>query len=111
MTDPLEARLREISEAYGRQIPERVHEVRETWGEVRERGNPTAAMSDLKRLVHSLKGGGRTFGYPELSDCARRLEESLTELAKAGPEPATVARLDELLDTLEQVVALDSLHI
>ena len=105
MGDPLQSRLQALSVGFGRRLPERVQKIRETWGEAQEGVGSEAALSDLKQMAHALKGAGRTFGYPEISDCARRLEESLPALAQTPPPPEAAAHLDALLGDLERIAA------
>jgi HPt (histidine-containing phosphotransfer) domain-containing protein len=42
-----------------------------------------AGFEALHRMVHSLTGSGKTFGFAALSDAARSLEDSLRPLADA----------------------------
>jgi chemotaxis protein histidine kinase CheA len=105
LTDPVETRLRELSAAYGRRILERVQAVRAGWSEVRRRGRAAPGASDLKRLLHSLKGTGRTFGYPQVSEGARQLEDALADLARAPQDAGAVERFDALLDELERIAS------
>jgi len=66
----------------------------------------TSARGDahelLARTAHSLAGAGGTFGFPDLSGRAARLEQALT--GGEGLEPATVrAALGELVAELKRV--------
>jgi HPt (histidine-containing phosphotransfer) domain-containing protein len=65
---------------------------------------PAAGSGDeLVRTAHSLAGGGGTFGFPELSECASDLETVLSE--ETGPDPAKVrAALDALVLELERIL-------
>jgi chemotaxis protein histidine kinase CheA len=104
VTDPLEARLQEISAAFSAQVPGRVREIRALWEGVKASGW-TGASTDLRRLVHSLKGGGRTFGHPAITDCARRIEEAMEEVGSVPQDPRAeaVRRLEALIGELERM--------
>lgn len=58
---------------------------------------------DLLQVAHSLAGGGGTFGYQRLSECASALETILT--ADDDPDAAVFhAALGALSSELERVV-------
>jgi HPt (histidine-containing phosphotransfer) domain-containing protein len=72
------------------------------------RGEDPAARGDghelLARAAHSLAGAGGTFGFPDLSRRAARLEQALT--GEGGAEPAAVrAALDDLVAELKRVTS------
>lgn len=55
------------------------------------------ALSTIRRLAHSLRGSGATYGYPEITDAALAVEE-------AEPD-ALQPLLKDLLRTMKQVAA------
>lgn len=58
----------------------------------------------LHRMVHSLTGSGKMFGFTLLSDMARNLEEYLKQLtqAKTAPDEKQRERIQVLLSKLHQ---------
>jgi diguanylate cyclase (GGDEF)-like protein len=58
-----------------------------------ERGVPESEAS-LRRIAHSLKGSGGTYGFPEISEAAARAEKAET--------PDLAARTKELIELLEK---------
>lgn len=42
--------------------------------------SPGDALPSLRRLAHALKGSGATFGFPEITDAARAVEDAPDEL-------------------------------
>ncbi len=59
--------------------------------------DPVGALATIRRLAHSLRGSGTTYGYPEITEAAMRVEEA---------EPEEVPPLlRELVRTMKGVVA------
>lgn len=94
--------MRELRALFARRLPERTAEIEAAWEEARRPGAPPAALGRFHRLVHSLAGSGAVFGYPLLTQAARRLEKRLRPLLlgqaplSAEAEEAAVALLAEL---------------
>lgn len=81
-------RHREIREQYLLLLPERLTALAQAVGDA----------TQMLRLAHSLVGSASTFGYQELADAARRLEQVLRALPAAGPEAA--GQLDPALSAV-----------
>lgn len=79
------ARHREIREQYLMLLPERLATLAQAAGDAAE----------MLRLAHSLVGSASTFGYLDLADAAKRLEQVLRALLTGAPEAA--GRLDSIL--------------
>ena len=56
---------------------------------------------ELRRLAHRLKGEGGSFGYPALTDAARRLEEAVTAQDQAKATSA-IDRLAVLVQAIRE---------
>lgn len=59
--------------------------------------DPGGALSTIRRLAHSLRGSGSTYGYPQITAAAEAVEE-------AEPEAVQPA-LRELLRVMKGVAA------
>lgn len=59
--------------------------------------DPAGALATIRRLAHSLRGSGSTYGYPQVTEAALAVEE-------AEPEDVP-ALLKHLLRTLKDVAA------
>lgn len=58
--------------------------------------DPAGALSTIRRLAHSLRGSGATYGYPQITEAATAVEDA---------EPEDVPPLvRELLKTMKAVV-------
>lgn len=96
--------LRDVRIRYLRQLPARVQRLEDGWRALDGESCSTVAER-LYNELHGLKGSGATFGFPEISEIARELEEMLGH----GGEPdetcrrhfgQRLARLRELADEL-----------
>ncbi len=59
--------------------------------------DPVGALATIRRLAHSLRGSGKTYGYPQITDAAIAVEEA---------EPEDVPPLlRDLLRTMKSVAA------
>ncbi|TRZ58257.1 MAG: hypothetical protein D4S02_12475 [Rhodocyclaceae bacterium] len=108
MADPadFQAKLRVLSDAYVAQLPDRLTQIEQAWGQLPRNEWDEASFEDLHRMVHSLTGSGKTFGLALLSDVARKLEEYLDALAQAKSVPGEEQRkrIQHLLNDLHQAI-------
>ena len=73
-------------------LNDRLNEIDSAW--------KTEAWEKMRSAVHQLKGAGGGYGYPQLTDAAKSLEDA----AKAADTEAAgliLSRLSELRDTIE----------
>jgi len=107
MADPadLQAKLKLLSESYAAQLPEKLKQIEQTWSRLPRVEWDEENFQTLHRMVHSLTGSGKTFGFSLLSDVARNLEEYLKKLAQAKKVPSEEQRkrIQVLLSELQQV--------
>lgn len=109
MVDPegLQEKLKVLSEAYTAQLPEKLGQVEQAWESLPRDVWDEEGFKTLHRMVHSLTGSGKTFGYAPLSEVARKLEKYLAQMAKAKAAPNLAQRrhTQALLRELHQVAA------
>jgi diguanylate cyclase (GGDEF)-like protein len=92
----------ELMQSYVAALPEKIFEIKKSWREARDeqwRGN---ASRELYRLVHQLAGSGTVFGFPEITEAARRAADCLSALNRARniAETDSIAESDKLLEQL-----------
>jgi CheY-like chemotaxis protein/nitrogen-specific signal transduction histidine kinase len=64
----------------------------------------SGASVELRRIAHQLVGSGSSYGFPEVTACARRCERAID----AGATPMVVAdRVADLLEVLDQATGLE----
>ena len=61
-------------------------------------------MFELKRVVHTLKGGARMAGIRAMGDLSHELE-TFMQLVEAGQVPADQAVFDALQASLDELIA------
>ncbi|MFZ5844372.1 MAG: diguanylate cyclase [Pseudomonadota bacterium] len=79
-----EQQLQEFREQFARQLPERCNVLSKIFA--RASVGDEAARAELQRALHSLVGAGGTFGFPQISQQARHLEQQVRD----GPLPAAL---------------------
>lgn len=107
MVDPaeLQAKLKALSDGYAAQLPEKLKQIDQAWGQLPTDNWDDEGFQTLHRMVHSLTGSGKTFGFSLLSDVSRSLEEYLKQIAQAKtvPDEEQRKRIQVLLSELHQV--------
>lgn len=78
----LQAKLKALNDAYAAQLPEKLKQLEQVWEQLPLDSWDEKGFETLHRMVHSLTGSGKTFGFTSLSDVARDLEEYLKQLAQ-----------------------------
>jgi HPt (histidine-containing phosphotransfer) domain-containing protein len=81
----------DLVEWFVSQIPERVEQLQESF----ERGS----LDELGTLAHQLKGAGGSYGFPQITESARRLEHQ----TKVSDVDEVRRGLDELVDLCNRV--------
>lgn len=90
MTDPadIQAQLKILSDAYAAQLPDKLKQIEQAWGHWPRGEWHEEGFQTLYRMVHSLTGSGKIFGFSALSDAARNLEEYLKQLSQVKTVPS-----------------------
>ncbi|MBI5923443.1 MAG: Hpt domain-containing protein [Betaproteobacteria bacterium] len=108
MTDlaDFEAKLKLLNAAYIADLPDRLQQIEQEWGQWPLDAWDDERFQTLHRMVHSLTGSGKTFGFALLSEVARTLEEYLKSLAQAKSVPGEEQRkrIKILLENLHQAI-------
>lgn len=114
MTEPsvvaeMAGKLKLLSAAYAAQLPERLAQIGQAWRLLPRGEWDQDGFETLHRMVHSLSGSGKVFGFALLGDAARQLEEYLDDIAglKIVPNEEQRQRIDVLLRQLQQAFAAD----
>lgn len=93
----------ELRRYFAGRLPDRLAEIGQARDAARAAGWAGEPFRTFHRLVHSLAGAGATFGFPEVSELARRLEVLLKTALREGKPPRD-AEVDDLLVRLGGVV-------
>jgi chemotaxis protein histidine kinase CheA len=93
-----------LRDAYAIELPQKLEQIERRGMNCRIKWDDEGFQS-LYRMVHSLSGSGRTFGFALLSAKARSLEETLQLLVHAKAIPSAEQRIgiQALLNELLQI--------
>jgi diguanylate cyclase (GGDEF)-like protein len=97
-----DATLRALAANYAAELPAKLAEIASMFRAACEGGPDAASLQLLHRQVHSLNGSAKTFGFPVVSDAARKFELALVPYftSPASLDRVAAADLRVLLDAL-----------
>ena len=98
-----DAGTEELRRYFAGRLPHRLDELEEACRAARDAGWWGTPLRTFHRLAHSLAGAGAIFGFPEVSDLARRLERLLKPVLENGA-PVQAREVEELLARLREAV-------
>ena len=96
----LQMQLQQLRDGFAEAIPEKMTEIEAIWAKVQKGwghggGVGSAEFQLLYRMAHSLVGNSGTFGFKDLSESARTLEQALADKAPQGKLQEAVQNLME----------------
>lgn len=97
-TNPtLQASMDALRRSFAGQLPARADTITQSWQAIRAGSGSMDIPRELLRLVHSLAGTSRTYGFPELGQAAKDIELKLQTTYDQGrlPGPDALPDLDE----------------
>ncbi len=86
LSDTIQARLRELAEAFVVELPGRMQEVTDGAAKVTEHGATRDDVEWLRDRTHRLAGSAATFGFHRVTACAKRLEHHLDQMIEQDLE-------------------------
>jgi diguanylate cyclase (GGDEF)-like protein len=90
--------MEDLRRLYRQSLPPRITALEAARKGIEDRA-PDARTS-AGRIAHVLRGSGGTYGFPEITEAARRFEET--------PEPECLPALEALIDVLRRVASGDT---
>jgi diguanylate cyclase (GGDEF)-like protein len=99
-----EATLRALAANYGAELPAKLAEMASMLRTACEGGADATGLQLLHRQIHSLNGSAKTFGFPAVSDAARKLELALAP-HRNSPSSLDHAVSSQLLTLLDALLA------
>lgn len=100
-TPGLQEKLRLLVESYAAKLPDKIDQIDQMWGQLQSERNEES-LQTLHRMVHSLTGSGKIFGFAELSRVARDLEEDLKGMVKSKT-PASEQQCIQIQQQIEEL--------
>ncbi len=88
-----------VRRSYQAKLPQELEELQRLVEQVRSQNGPADQIEEAHKIAHTLHGTAGTLGFPEVSEAAMRIEESLKPLVR-GVADATVdwQRVDVALE-------------
>ena len=86
-----------LRRAYGERLEEKIDGIEAGWQHFLGLGagaEKSESLSNQHRITHSLAGSGATFGFPLVSQCARRAEVALKAVMGQGGTPTPEQRVE-----------------
>ena len=110
LEDPIADVLAPLRPGYVKRLAEKTQRLRAYHDAFAEGRADLAMLRELRALVHDLHGSGSTFGYPEVSAAAARVEDLAGEALKGSTLEASAGkklteRVGVLQGACEAVVA------
>lgn len=101
--DKVLAQLQALRKQYAADLPAKLAQLRSA-AESLNRQWDEDGLHTLHRLAHSLTGSGATFGYAEISQAARALEQLIKTIMEsgAGPHHPDICHIEQRLCKLER---------
>lgn len=96
MTNPtaeFQKKLHLLAVSYAEKLPNKISVIEEKWQQL-QNAWCLEELEVLHRMVHSLTGSGKTFGFAELSVKARILEQNLKHIAQLNGLNSEAQRLE-----------------
>ncbi|MBN9389349.1 MAG: diguanylate cyclase [Chloroflexi bacterium] len=102
----LQDELNRLNAAYREKLPEKIAALENTWAEVRREPEKTELLENFHLKAHSLAGSGATYGLPDVSAAARKLEQVLKGIIQhtTGGLDQKQDEIQLLFDDLKKVV-------
>jgi diguanylate cyclase (GGDEF)-like protein len=103
--DPIDDAFLELQREYLAELPARLEELR-AGAQAFRAGQPDAGPA-LKTKFHRLAGSGGSYGFPEITEIARAVEQWLA----AAPAVSESARIDEAIERLAAIARRSRLDV
>jgi HPt (histidine-containing phosphotransfer) domain-containing protein len=87
---PEDDALRKLRAEFRARLPRRVEEVAAALDEARARPGDAEALTEARRLVHTLKGTASSYGFAEIGASLEAVEAALEALAGSSPHGANL---------------------
>lgn len=100
----VEDQLRALQHDYAQQLPSRAADLHERLGALADHWDAAQAR-ELQRLAHNLAGSGASYGFPEISHAARKLEHTIeAALGAAGTGADALPAIRSALEKLDEAI-------
>jgi len=100
-SDSVQAKLKELRNAFSTQLPGKVRQIEEAWAALPREGWDPDQVETVARLLHTLAGTAGTFGFSAVRAAARSMEAALRAgMNKGAPTGGALPGVGEHLAAL-----------
>ena len=100
----LQVRMAALHEKYCKQLPDKYHEIYDSWIQYKTDLSNPEYIELFYRLIHTLKGTAATFGFVKQADICFTIQQELLKIKKEQTvlsEPA-ITNIQQQLATLKE---------
>ena len=99
------AKMKVLRDAYAAQLPDKLALLNQVWSSLPSARWDEAGFNTLHRMVHSLSGSAKTFGFSGLGEAARSLELELNKFSQdcIAPDEAQRQYVVSMLGQLQRL--------
>lgn len=104
--DKFEKRFQESRLQYIKSLPGKISEINSIWNQLNTTEWRVEVILKMRNLAHNLSGSGGTFGFHELSEQAKMLEQALDLIdinSDGKPNEDSINAINDLLIALQEV--------
>jgi diguanylate cyclase (GGDEF)-like protein len=104
--DKFEKRFQESRLQYIKGLPGKIADINLIWNQLQNNEWRLEVVLKMRNMAHNLSGSGGTFGFHELSEQARELENALDMIkinSDNTPDEESITKINDLLVKLQEV--------
>ncbi|MCK4762309.1 MAG: response regulator [Candidatus Aminicenantes bacterium] len=94
--------LQRLRSQYIEELPEKISELISAWRFLQQNFKDQTSLSRFRMLAHKLHGSGTTFGFKNVTDYAKKIEEILLKAMDIGEE-VLVMEQDKIIELLKNL--------
>ncbi|MBI3560709.1 MAG: Hpt domain-containing protein [Gammaproteobacteria bacterium] len=99
--DDIQAKIAAVRQSYCEALPQRLARIQTLWQLLHGDSNDQASYDEFYRLIHTMAGSAETFGFPELTQTARRIVQQLKTADPALIQNPVIA---QELESLQRII-------
>ena len=96
-----------LQKKYTSELPLIIGQISSAWKNLLAKHEDTRSREQIILLLHNLVGSGTTFGYPEITQTSRELEQLLKKTVRVSLLPEITDQVERLLFSLQSASLLE----
>lgn len=95
-------KLLKLQSKYARELPDKIEEIFDTWAQLLADKHNPELREKITHLAHNLAGSGTSFGFPEITNISRQLEQLVKDSSTTTQEIPFERQVQKLILALSQ---------